>query len=407
MEADAQQHHCESVAADEAAGGDTQCGQRQGNFTQLHPSIRFYRGMWGLTQLMDPVFDDVLPITDGRNGHEALPPSASAAAVEVLSDSPSRLSRGSPLSVVGLHQTLLPPAVVTGLGEVAEENYAVQLASSDGLEFLRLHWHLLLPLLFPCCRRRDEADANVSDTALPGQGSIPRTPGNGQYSPQESQGVRGAGAEAPSSAESAWSASQLYEVLLRRPLLESDLVVVREPGLMDRVYYSYVVLLRFFGWRMHEEARGVLDRHRAWQERYALLELYRTSEIITATSQFDTGTRNGDTCGHLNNNSVEDSDPHQSRGGLLPPPPTYHTFNFYESGVPRVLRCLLDIGFLRLAVRLVEFLLEEMANDHLLFLLPLVETTLLPMLIQEPHVETSHKTRLKKRLYRLTHSDSD
>ncbi|CAG9576406.1 conserved hypothetical protein [Leishmania major strain Friedlin] len=394
-----QQHCCEASTADEAVEGD---GQRRTDAAEHHPSVRFYRGMWSLTQLTDPIFDDVISSTDGSNGDKAVSAPASETPAEVPSGSPSPLSRVSPLSVVGLHQTLLPPAAVNGLGDVADENYAVQLASSNGLEFLRLHWHILLPLLFPCCRWGDEAGAIDPTVSCSG-----RDNSSGQCSSHVQQDFSGSEEGASSPVESSCSASELYELLLRRPLLESDLAIVREPGLMDRVYYSYVVLLRFFGWRVHEEERGLLDRHRAWQERYALLELYRASTTAAATTQLATGPTAAGPCSHVDGDDFEGNNVHQARHACPRPPPTYHSFNFYESGVPRVLRSLLDIGFLRLAVRLVEFLLEEMSYGRLLFLLPLVEVTLLPILVQQPHVESSHKTRLKKRLYRLTHSDSD
>ncbi|KAI5685481.1 hypothetical protein MNV84_04677 [Leishmania braziliensis] len=382
-----QQNYCETLAADEAADGDEQNGQPRVDVAELHPSVRFYRGMWNLTQLADTVFDDVFSSTDGSDDDKTVSVSA--------------------LSVVGLHQKLLPPAVVSGLGDVADESYAVQLASSSGLEFLRLRWHVLLPLLFPCCRWGDEVGATSSDVSCSGRESISDGAGNGKCSSHKQQGfsITEEGTSFP--AESACSAPELYELLLCRPLVKNDLAIIREPGLMDRVYYSYVVLLRFFGWRVHEEERGLLDRHRGWQERYALLELYRTSTTVTAAAQLAPGTTAAEPCGHVDGDDLKDKSTYQAQRALPPPSPTYRTFNFYESGLPRVLRCLLDIGFLRLAVRLVEFLLEEMVCGRLLFLLPLVEATLLPILVQQPHVDSSHKTWLQKRLYRLTHSDSD
>ncbi|KAG5499534.1 hypothetical protein JIQ42_05007 [Leishmania sp. Namibia] len=402
MEAQQQQYYCEALAADGAADGDKQGGLRRVDGDGLHPSVRFYRGMWSLTQLSDPIFDDVPSNTDGSNGDKTASAQAPATLPAVPSGSHSPPPRSSRLSIVGLHQALLPPAAVSGAADVAEENYAVQLASSDGLELLRLHWHVLLPLLFPCCRWGDQASANAPGVLCSVRNSCSgAAEENGPSSFPEQQGcsVTEDGPSAP--AESAWSATDLYELLLHRPLMENDLATIREPGLMDRVYYSYVVLLRFFGWRVHEEERGLLDRHRGWQERYALLELYRTSAAVTLTAGGETGTTTAASLSRADHGSV-------TKGGARPPPPpTYRAFNFYESGVPRVLRCLLDIGFLRLAVRLVEFLLEEMGNGRLRFLLPLVETTLLPTVVQHSNVESSHKARLRKRLYRLTHSDSD
>ncbi|GET89451.1 hypothetical protein, conserved [Leishmania tarentolae] len=398
MEVHQPQHCSESFTPGAAAEGD---GQRRMDTSELHPSVRFYRGLWSLTQLTDPVFDDVVLSADSSSSNKAVSASASTTPAEESSGRPSPLSRGSALSVVGLHQTLLPPAAMNGIGDVADESYAVQIASSDGLEFLRLHWHILLPLLFPCCLFGDEA--GVTDDPTVSCSGRDSSSGKCSVHAQQRFSVSEEGVASP--AESSCSASELYELLLRRTLLESDLAIVREPGVMDRVYYSYVVLLRFFGWRVHEEERGVLDRHRAWQERYQLLELYRTSTTVAAATQLTTSTTAG-LCSHGDGDGVKDSGA-EVRRARPPPPPTYSSFNFYESGVPHVLRSLLDIGFLRLAVRLVEFLLEEMGNGRLVFLLPLIEETLLPILAQHPHIESSHKTRLKKRLYRLTHSDSD
>lgn len=42
---------------------------------------------------------------------------------------------------------------------------------------------------------------------------------------------------------------------------------------MDRLHYSYIIFLRFYGWRMHDDQRGVIDRHRNWRTRYKLLSL--------------------------------------------------------------------------------------------------------------------------------------
>lgn len=314
----------------------------------LHPSVRFYRGMWRLTQLREEKADAVAAPTK-----------------ETPSNATTTVKTG--FSVVGLHQRLLPPAPMTGFGEIADENYAAQLATVDGIELLRVNWHLLLALLFPCSTACSDLPA---DAAERGSATIVTT---GEVD-------NGGDAVPP---ESTWTAEELYR-RVQQPLTEADLKVVREPGHMDRLYYSYIVLLRFFGWRVHDEERGLLDRNRAWAERYAALEVFRRS----------------------GSGGVEDVAV-ASPSTLPPVPPAYASFDFYRDGLPRVLRGLLDVGFLRLAVRLVEFVMEEVKAGRLLFLLALVEETLLPLIVGHEHVEESHKTRLKKQLYRLTHSDSD
>ncbi|KPA86831.1 hypothetical protein ABB37_00886 [Leptomonas pyrrhocoris] len=357
-----------SAAAAATAALGAEAREERIDFSQLHPSVRFYRGMWKLTQLTEgdehspPKADAASP----SSRHDVLPASSSSSPASTATHSVAALS------VVALHQQLLPPAPSNGLGEVADESYAAQLATSDGIELLRVHWHLLLPLLFPC--------SSCTSTHMEGE-AIACLPVDKVTATQTCEEVFCNGKEG-TAPESRWTPQELY-TRVRRPLSVVDVEVVRVPGLMDRIYYSYIVLLRFFGWRVHDEERGLLDRNRAWAVRYALLEMYRAG------------------------GGVEEPSLTASSAGQLPPPPTYADFNFYADGLPRVLRGLLDVGFLRLAVRLLEFVMEEMKSDRLCFLLPLVEDTLLPLLTEHPSVEASHKTRLKRQLYRLTHSDSD
>jgi hypothetical protein len=353
------------------------------DFAQLHPSVLFYRGMWRLTQLLDESDDSASQDQAKPSGT----PDVSTNSQMMMPSPPNNntVAAGG-LSVVALHQRLLPPAPVNGLGEVADESYALQLAASDGIDLLRLNWHLLSPLLFPSCRSgggggvwaKETANTNKRKDGEDGCGNSTHASTTGD--------VDKAAVDMDAAPESHWPPQELYN-RLQRPLSAEDLKVIREPGHMDRIYYSYIVLLRFFGWRVHDEERGLLDRNRAWAERYALLALHRVRK---------------------EEHQVEQSDVPSSPSTMpLPPPPTYGVFDFYSDGLPRVLRGLLDVGFLRLGVRLVEFVMEEMKSDRLLFLLPLVEDTLLPLVVQHESVEASHKKRLQQQLYRLTHSDSD
>ena len=47
--------------------------------------------------------------------------------------------------------------------------------------------------------------------------------------------------------------------------------LVAEHAMVDRYIYSYRCVLAMFGWRLHDDATGEVDRHRDWRARYAAL----------------------------------------------------------------------------------------------------------------------------------------
>lgn len=305
----------------------------------LHISVRFYKDLWAIT----------LPVMRTAES------SPSAASLET--DKEKVLAS---LTLLRLHQTLLPPAPVNGLGDIADESYAVQLATDDGFDFLIDHWDVLLPLLFPC--------AHVRGLQL----TCPASPLSWEAEQHnEERKMEGA--------ENSWSTLRVISAA-QQPLKTADVKAMRNPGFMDRLYYSYIVILRFFGWRVHDEKRGLLDRHRGWLQRYNQLSPFSHGLVQPKA---------------------------RSTTLLSPSAQSYQTDAFYSSALPRVLQCLLDVGFLTLGVRLVEFLLEELSCGRLGFLQPLVEEQLLRRVVEDVNVDESHKNRLKKRLRRLQCSDSD
>ncbi|ORC87593.1 uncharacterized protein TM35_000211990 [Trypanosoma theileri] len=254
--------------------------------------------------------------------------------------------------VIGLHQALLPPS--QGGVQFTEEERSAQLSSSDGLELLRVNWELLLWLLMPTVRIEFL--------------SIVKEEMNLNRKKEEKVNVKG---DNDDDDDVSTPICSLQELLT--PLMWKDYTQLREPGMMDRVHYSYVVFIRFYGWRIHNEESGVLDRHQNWKERYKIL-LENCKE---------------------NNNKQDDN----ICCGLK-------KCCFY-SALTHILRVLLDLCFTRYAINLVAFMLEEMRKGRLLRLQSSLEKCWLPQVIECKQVPVSEKERLQRQLYRLTHSDSD
>ncbi|KAH9598491.1 Opioid growth factor receptor (OGFr) conserved domain [Trypanosoma melophagium] len=291
-----------------------------------HPSVSFYRG--------------------NRPVKIKIPPRAGNSQLENEKDNDNNDNDNCTscccLHVIGLHQALLPPC--QGRTYFTEEERSARLSSTDGLELLRLNWELLLWLLMP----------SVRTGFLPNKGEM--------YNKEK---------EEKEKKETSTPISSLQE--LQIPLTWNDYTQLRQPGMMDRVHYSYVVFIRFYGWRIHDEESGVLDRHQNWRMRYKTL--LQNCKM---------------------NNKEEEKSVCCGLGNCC----------FY-SALTRILRVLLDLCFTHYAINLVAFILEEMNKGRLLTLQSSLETCWLPQIIQSKQVPLSEKDRLRRQLYRLTHSDSD
>lgn len=298
------------------------------------------------------------------------------------------------MGIIQLHHTLFPPAPVGALGEVANENYAVQLASPLGLEMLRSNWRSLLCALFPCLLEEDDPLPEV-----------------------EPHAAADADVDAAADAADAPLVSPERCVLARCSTHDYDRL--REPGTMDRLFFSFVVFLRFFGWRVHDEQRGVLDRHRNWESRYQLLEKAYHASLSSEGGQprnaffllsLTEGVVGGASGGEEEEEATAQRVRRKTREALLAMPsalPQPDSFDYYSVALLRIVHCFLDFGFLTLAVGLVEFLLEEMACGRLGFLHGLVEGAALPCVRACKDIHEGHKQRLGRKLFKLTHSDSD
>lgn len=241
---------------------------------------------------------------------------------------------------LSLHTTLFPPsAVVAGASKDAnDESYAEGLASAEGLELLQLNWHFLRVLLLPVGLSRCVSSQSSSATSA--------------------EPIR-------------FDSSEMKE-MDHLPLSQDEGKEILSPAFLDRFHFTFIIFLRFYGWKLHDESRGVIDRHRSWAERYEALAL----------------------C------DGKPSAPSEK-------PPSSHTFNFYESGLPRMVQHLIDIHFFKFAVGLVEFLVEELTVGRLIWLSTLVERVLLPQITSSSAIDSSHKSRLLRKLSSLFESDSE
>ncbi|CCW64132.1 unnamed protein product [Phytomonas sp. EM1] len=331
--------------------------------------------------------------------------------------------RSQSLGVFELHQMLLPPSNVGELGEVAEERYAQNLATEDGLELLRWNWELLLALLFPCLPEWDpvpvlpHTDSEVLEQkeVVSQETSLPTGDPKARTAPALS-----------SSNNISIPPLTSADACQMTPITDADLVSLREPGMLDRIYYSYIVFLRFFGWRVHDERRGLLDRHRGWRRRYELLYPLEASlphegsatdtrcgsadcsmnpitEVLNTGSGFSGSSMPQELGGDPDDGDHLASGAPESPHRLL----EYGRFNFYSDAIPHILQCFLGLGFFTFSVRLIEFIIEEMAAGRIEFLYDLVEKKALPALESCTTIDASYIKCLKKKFRNLTQSDSD
>ncbi|EAN87591.1 hypothetical protein C3747_140g27 [Trypanosoma cruzi] len=280
-----------------------------GDFRE-HPSVSFYRG--------------------SRPVQVRLPPQKEGETQNVTSC----------LHVIALHQALLPPC--RDGTSFSEEEQSARLSSSDGLELLQLNWNRLLWLLMPSVRLGTRTEGCTLTEA--DQISVKKNEEFTKYS--------------------LISYCEIFQALTWK-----DYKQLRHPSMMDRVHYSYVVFLRFYGWRLYDEESGILDRHRNWRARYKML--------VPRSDVHD---------GSVSGSEV--------------------TIGFYGA-LSRILCVLLELCLTRYAVNLIAFLLEEMHKGRLLFLQSKLERSWLPQILHSKQVAESEKERLRRQLYRLVHSDSD
>lgn len=249
-----------------------------------------------------------------------------------------------------------PAAAVSCDSAENDELYFTRLASDEGLELLRCNWDFLLLLLFPSlgdsAREEEEEEATPTPERDEGEDEVEAPPPEGPITLQSLREYYGHA-----------SAAEVERAVAR----------MRHPDTMDRVHYSYIVFLRFMGWKIHSDERGELDRHRNWKERYDVLAR----------------------CGAASPSSSD-------VGG-----PRYESFNFYTSCVPRIVKSFLSLGFLTYAARFVEFFIDEAACGRLQQCVPWVEQEWLPLLEGCPELDPHHTKRIRHKIFKLTHSDSD
>jgi hypothetical protein len=127
--------------------------------------------------------------------------------------------------------------------------------------------------------------------------------------------------------------------LLFPSLLEGNItaeqwkVLIRDGPMLDRIHYSYTIMLHYYGWRLHNEETGEIDRHQNWRARYEALSSTQTS--------------------------------------ISSPLRLYAVWT-------RMLRVLLELRMPNYVGRWMRFLLEEFKNDRLLFLLPVWDSVWFP-----------------------------
>ena len=219
--------------------------------------------------------------------------------------------------IMGLQATLLPAGVSSNSSDYPCEH---------SCKLLSVNWPLLEPFLLPSLHRQQDSSSSTSTT------------------------------------EPAPFPALTYAEYKR---LRSD------PSMMDRIHYSYNILLHYLGWRMHCQETGELDRHRYWKERYATLE--------------------GQLLGKLPNDHV---------GG-------------YNVITP-LIRMLAEFRLLVFAKNLLKYVLEEMVNGRLLFLRAAWRDAWIPFLASCKEESSELNARIKKDLDRmvrrydkLDESDSD
>lgn len=389
----------------------------------VHPTVSFYKGQRNVELTVNGQPEGTLA---NRKKEEDKADSVGEQGAKRLT-LPVSGQEMKEFSCWSLHFTLLPPPMVYSgdAGEstrINDEFYSKSIASSDGCELLRVNWYLLLHLLLPCAASNKCLSSSTCDRTSP----IPTASPHGDetstfarssfahHKEQESRQTSPLACDARIEEEhdppprtpngepqnhdkrkdpirvTSHTDVQPLQVGLRR----RDLKELNCPSAVDKIHYSIIVFLRFYGWRLHDDTRGEIDRHQNWRERYALLR--PTPRTIVAPNNEEEATiackREGQT---------------ESFSEFLQRSPKYGEFDFYTSGLPHFVQCFLGIGFITYAIGLVEFVIEEMKAERLTFLIHLVSETLLPELEHSPSVDSSHISRLRRKLKSLLESDSE
>ncbi|CUE70863.1 Hypothetical protein, putative [Bodo saltans] len=169
--------------------------------------------------------------------------------------------------------------------------------------------------------------------------------------------------------------------LLFPSLLEGNITaeqwkaLIRDGPMLDRIHYSYTVMLHFFGWRLHSEETGEVDRHQNWRARYEIL-----------------------------NSSASSLQPSSSSSSS-----SSSSLRLYAVWT-RMLRVLLELRMPNYVGRWMRFLLEEFKSSRLLFLLPVWDSVWFPYvgdgkLLFPETIEQLRKHRRKVDVH--TSSDED
>lgn len=133
--------------------------------------------------------------------------------------------------------------------------------------------------------------------------------------------------------------------------------LMRDGALLDRIHYSYTILLHFYGWRLHDQETGELDRHKNWRSRY---------DALSDGSAVD----------------------------------CYAVWT-------RMLRVLLELKLTTYAARFLLFLLQEMRCGRLRFLQGPWDAVWWPLVERNQNVAPDVKTQIRRRRRRLDVSSSD
>lgn len=390
----------------------------------LHPTISFYKCLRNVE-----LTTCALPSDREELSEENVSGDATVSKQSQLSAAYSSKATKKEYSCWSLHLALLPPSMVCSgemdeASQVNDELYSISIASSDGCELLRENWHFLLSLLLPTSAREKNASPATNGMAIhtsiksskEEEGSVAQSSAS-SLSPLEEKEETGSTPVSPEIVEqkdnhrmtpASLSDGECYHSIAVDPIKEScsrDIkqlqggltpkVVkeLRHCTMLDRILYSVTVFLRFYGWRLHDDTRGEVDRHRNWRGRYALLKPAHIEgrsacdpeEKRKVTEKFSTGDLSVTPCSS----------------------PAYGKFNFYTSGLPHLVQSFLTIRFFQYAIRLVEFIVEEMKAERLTFLYSFVSENLVPLLENCCEIDPSHTARLRRKLRSLIESDSE